>query len=164
MGPSAPGASGTVGATLTQAWATRTLTDVETGTTFRIADLVASGRVVFIETMAIWCTKCRAQQADALTALASLDRSRVVWVTIDVELSESAQALVEYEDHFGFDFEYVLADADLARELAADFGDGVLAPPSTPIIVVGTDGTVTLTEFGHKSVERILELAAAHGA
>lgn len=167
--PSA-GASGTPSAVpstavvLTQAWATATLTDVDTGATFRIADLVASGKVVFVETMAIWCTKCRAQQADAMTALASLDRSKVTWIGVDVELSESADALAEYEDHYGYDFDYVLADADLARALAAEFGDGILAPPTTPIFVVGTDGRVTLTESGHKSVERILELAAAHGA
>lgn len=153
-----------VGVTLTQTWATAVLTDVETGAMFRIADLVAAGRVVFVETMAIWCTKCRAQQADAMTALASLDRSRVSWIVVDVELSESAEALVEYEDHYGYGFDYVLADVTLARALAADFGDGVLSPPSTPIVVIGTDGTVALTESGHKSVERILELAAAHGA
>jgi thiol-disulfide isomerase/thioredoxin len=156
--------SAVAGVVLEQAWATATLTDVETGATFRIADLVASGRTVFVEPMAIWCTKCRAQQADAMTALASLDRSRVSWIAIDVESSETAPALAEYEDHFGFDFDYALADADLARALAADFGDRVLSPTSTPIVVIGPDGTVTLTEFGHKSVERILELAAAHGA
>ena len=32
------------------------------------------------------------------------------------------------------------------------------------MLIVGTDGAVTLTEFGHKSVDEIVDLAAAHGA
>ena len=165
-GPSAepsPAASAP-GVELTQAWATVELTDVRTGESFRIADLVAEGRVVFIETMAIWCTNCRRQQGDVVTALDQLDPASVTWIGVDVDPSEEADALAEYSRALGFDWPFVVAGADLSRALAADFGDGVLSPPSTPIIVVGTDGRVTLTEFGHKSVDRILALAAEHGA
>ena len=152
------------GVVLTQAWATEALTDVRTGESFRIADLVADDRVVFIETMAIWCSSCRTQQRDVVKALAALDPGRVTWIGVDVDASEKAGDLANYSLKLGFDWPYVVASTDLARALAAEFGDQVLSPPSTPIIVVGTDGTVTLTEFGHKSVDRILELAAAHGA
>lgn len=152
------------GVAMTQAWATAELTDVRNGTTFRIADLVASDKVVFIETMAIWCSNCRAQQRDVVKALAGLDPDRVVWIGIDVEASESASDLADYSRSLGFDWPYVIGDQAFLRALAAEFGDQVLSPPATPIAVIGTDGTVTLTEFGHKSVDRIMELAAAHGA
>ena len=152
------------GVILTQAWATADLTDVRTGEHFRIADLVAGGRVVFIETMAIWCSKCRAQQRDVVAALARLDASRVTWIGIDIEQSESASDLADYSRTLGFDWPFVVASANFSRALADEFGTQVLSPPSTPIIVVGADGMVTLTEFGHKSVDRIVELAAAHGA
>ncbi len=164
-----PGASPTTGGpstgvVMTQAWATAELTDVRNGTTFRIADLVASDKVVFIETMAIWCSNCRAQQRDVVKALAGLDPDRVVWIGIDVEGSESASDLADYSRSLGFDWPYVIGDQAFLRALAAEFGDQVLSPPATPIAVIGTDGTVTLTEFGHKSVDRIMELAATHGA
>ncbi len=169
--PSAPGdpagsapAETPAGVVLNQAWATEELTDVRDGESFRIADLVAEGHVVFIEPMAIWCSNCRTQQRDAVKALAVLDPGRVTWIGVDVDASEKAGDLANYSLKLGFDWPYVVASTDLARALAAEFGDQVLSPPSTPIIVVGTDGTVTLTEFGHKSVDRILELAAAHGA
>ena len=152
------------GVVMTQAWATAELTDVRNGTTFRIADLVASDKVVFIETMAIWCSNCRAQQRDVVKALAGLDPDRVVWIGIDVEGSESASDLADYSRSLGFDWPYVIGDQAFLRALAAEFGDQVLSPPATPIAVIGTDGTVTLTEFGHKSVDRIMELAATHGA
>ena len=152
------------GVVMTQAWATAELTDVRNGMTFRIADLVASDKVVFIETMAIWCSNCRAQQRDVVKALAGLDPDRVVWIGIDVEASESASDLADYSRSLGFDWPYVIGDQAFLRALAAEFGDQVLSPPATPIAVIGTDGTVTLTEFGHKSVDRIMELAATHGA
>ena len=161
---SQPGTDPTPGVVLTQAWATAELTDVRNGTTFRIADLVAAHKVVFIETMAIWCSNCRAQQRDVVKALAALDPDRVVWIGIDVEASESAADLADYSRSLGFDWPYVIGDKDFLRALADEFGDQVLSPPATPIAVIGTDGTVTLTEFGHKSVDRITELAAAHGA
>ncbi|MEO8208893.1 MAG: hypothetical protein ABI598_07635, partial [Chloroflexota bacterium] len=162
--PSAGGVPATQGVILTQSWATAELTDVRNGTTFRIADLVASQRVVFIETMAIWCSNCRTQQRDVVKALAGLDPNRVTWIGIDVDGSESPSALADYSASLGFDWPYVVGSADFLRALSAEFGDQVLSPPSTPIIVIGTDGTLTLTEFGHKSVDRITELAAAAGA
>ena len=149
---------------LQQPWATALLTDVQTGETFRIADLVASGKVVFIETLAIWCSNCRSQQQEAVVAFGRLDPARVVWVGIDVETSESAKALAAYRERYGFPFTYAIADENLARALVADFGDIVLSPPSVNVIVVGTDGRVTQTQRGHKSADELVSLALEHGA
>ncbi len=150
------------GPLLDRPWATAVLTDARTGDSFRIADL--AGRVVFIEPMAIWCTNCLRQQADAQQALARLDRSKVVYISLDVDPAESDAALKTYSERNGFDWAYAVAGPDVARALADDFGSQVLNPPSTPMIVIGSDGTITLTDFGHKSVDTIVQLAAAHGA
>ncbi len=155
--PSAPG-----GPVLDQAWATATLTDVTTGQPFRIADF--GGKVVFIETMAIWCVNCRVQQADAQSALAKLDRSKVVYIALDVEPSEKPADLAAYREQNGWDFVYAVSPPEVSRALATEFGDLVLNPPATPIVVVGTDGTVTLTDFGHKDPDALIALARAHGA
>jgi hypothetical protein len=136
---------------------------VTTGVSFRIADLAASGKVVFLETMAIWCSNCRAQQIEATTAFENLDPDRVAWVVADVESSETATALAGYREQHGFPFTYTIADVDFARALVTDFGDVVLSPPSVNIIVIGTDGRISHLR-GHKSVEEIHQLAADHGA
>lgn len=62
---------------LAQAWATTPLVDVSTGETFRIAD--HAGKVVIIETMAIWCSNCRVQQGDVQAAVARLPADSVVY-------------------------------------------------------------------------------------
>ncbi|MDQ2965286.1 MAG: hypothetical protein M3R57_05510 [Chloroflexota bacterium] len=159
-----PGATvpAATGATLTQRWATATLTDVRTGDRFRIADLVASGKVAFLEPMAIWCSKCRAQQGEAVLAFDQLDRTKAVWIGLDVETTESADQLARYSDQNGFDFTYAIADPDLSRALVAEFGDVILNPPATNVIVIGTDGKITHST-GHLSANELVDLAASHG-
>lgn len=142
-------------------WATFPLTDVRTGEAFTVADL--AGRVVFLETMAIWCTKCRAQQHEATTAMADLDPERVVWLALDVDPAESAPDLARYADDEGFPHRYAVASAEVSRALAAEFGDQVLNPPSVPILVIAADGTVE-AGFGHRDVAAIVATARAAGA
>lgn len=157
-----PAASGAPAVELSQAWATAPLVNVATGQTFRIADY--AGRVIVIETMAIWCANCKAQQIDVETALGRLPADSVVYVVLDVDPNENGQSLAAYREQNGFTGDYAIAGNDVARSLAAEFGDQVLNPPSTPVIVVGRDGKVTLTAFGRKSPDEIVALAEANGA
>jgi thiol-disulfide isomerase/thioredoxin len=147
---------------LDQPWATATLTDVSTGEPFRIADF--AGTTVIIEPMAIWCTNCRAQQRDVQAAFDELGPDAFRYVVLDVDPNETADALADYQARNEFRGTYAVVERDVARALAAEFGDQVLNPPSTPMIVIGTDGRVTFAEFGHKSVARVVELARDHGA
>jgi len=161
--PGAPATAPTEPAvTLTQPWATADLVDVATGETFRIADL--AGRPIVVETMAIWCSSCLAQQGTVYEVLAGVEPGSVDYILIDVDPSETAEALAAYRERNGFTGRYVVATTDLARALVAEFGDQVLNPPSTPMIVVGTDGTVTLTPFGKKSQDDLRTLLDQHGA
>lgn len=147
-------------AALDQPWANALLIDVRTNEPFRIADLVAAGRVVFLEPMAVWCSKCRAQQERAVEAMARLDRSRVTWIGLDVETAESAEQLARYSTDAGFDFTYVIADRDVSRALADEFGDVVLNPPATNVIVIEPSGEVTHATGGH-SADELVEIATA---
>lgn len=149
-------------AILDQDWASAPLVDVSTGQTFRIAD--HAGKVIILETMAIWCSSCRVQQRDIVSALQELDRDRVVYVVLDVDPNEDAASLARYRTVNGFEGSYAVAETAVARALAAEFGDQVLNPPSTPVVLIGADGRVTLTPFGHKSRDEIISLARAHGA
>lgn len=161
-GPSSSSSPAAPAAILDQEWATAPLVDVSTGQSFRIAD--HAGKVIILETMAIWCSNCRAQQHDVVSALRELDRDRVVFIVLDVDPNEDAASLARYRTANGFEGSYAVADTAVARALAAEFGDQILNPPATPIVLIGTDGRVTLTPFGHKSRDEIISLARAHGA
>ena len=118
--PSGP-PSAAPGVVLAQAWATTPLVDVSTGETFRIAD--HAGKVIIIESIAIWCSNCRAQQGDVQAALARLPADDVVYVVLDVDPNEDDDSLAAYRSQNGFQGRYAIAGGDVARALAADFGD-----------------------------------------
>ena len=147
---------------LDQPWATAELTDVTTGEVFRLAD--HAGKVLIIETMAIWCPTCQLQQAAVDEALTRLDLAKVKYVVLDVDLHEDAADLARYQAELGFDGTFAIAGIPVSRALAEEFGANVLNPPLTPIVIVSTDGTATLTEYGRKSAEEIVALVAAAGA
>jgi hypothetical protein len=155
----ATGGAGEAG-TGDEAWRTMTLRDVVTGEEFRIADL--DGKVVAIETMAIWCITCRQQQAQAQAALDTVDLTDVVYVSLDVDPNERAEDLADYAAREGFGWTFAVAPADMSRSLAATFGDQVLSPPSTPLIVLGPDGQLIEKHIGIKSADDLVSLFEAH--
>lgn len=120
------------------------LLDVRSGETFTLGELAADGPVI-VETMAIWCTNCRQQMHEVTAAHALADFHSV---SIDVEPTEIAEDLVAYADREGFDWPFVLADAELATALRERFGTEVLFPPGMPKLLVRTDGSVELLPLG----------------
>lgn len=133
------------------------LRDVRTGGAFTLGQLAAQ-RPVLLETMAIWCTKCLAQQHQVVDAhgLADFDS-----VSVDVDPNERSQDLADYADREGFDWRFAVADGDLARMLRERFGTAVLNPPSMPKILFRTDGSVELIGLGQQLSAS--ELAAVVG-
>jgi hypothetical protein len=147
-------------ATGTEVWRTATLHDVATGEDFRITDL--EGKVVLIEAMAVWCINCRMQQLEARAALAEVDSSGVVYLSLDVDPNERAEDLAEYARREGFTWRFAVASPDVSRSLAATFGEQVLSPPATPLIVLGPDGQLIDKHFGIKRAGDLASLVREH--
>ena len=142
------------------AWRTTALVDTRSGDTFTIDEL--KGKLVVIEPMAIWCSNCRIQQGEAAVALDRLDDPDIVYLSVDVDPNERAGDLAAYADGSGFDWAFVVATKEVARSLAATFGDQILSPPSTPLILVGPDGEVVDQHFGIRSADDLVELFSQH--
>ena len=158
-GATGPGGSAS-GPGADQTWRTTKMRDVRTGKEFTIDEL--RGKLVAIEPMAIWCSNCRIQQREVATALAATPPDGVVYVGVDVDPNEQPDALAAYSAKEGFDWTFVVASREVARSLAAAFGDQVLSPPSTPLILVGPDGAVIDVHFGIRSASELTALFAQH--
>ena len=137
-------------------WANAPLTDVETGETFTIAEL--AGKPLFIESMAIWCSNCRAQQGRFSEAFAQLAPGTAEYVVLTVDPSETAEDLARYKSERGFTGRYAVAGKELAKALDAEFGPNAINPPSVPVIFVSPTGEVEFST-GQESVEQIVEKA-----
>lgn len=134
------------------------LVDVRSGERFTLGQLAAE-KPVLVETMAVWCTTCLAQQREVVKAHAIGDFHSV---GIDVDPNERAESLANYANGEGFDWQYAMADAVLVKLLTDAYGFAVTNPPSTPTFVIMTDGTVRALEFGRvrSADELVAELTA----
>jgi thiol-disulfide isomerase/thioredoxin len=128
------------------------LVDVSTGERFTLGELSAD-RPVLVETMAIWCVTCLRQQRAVVRAH---DLSDFHSVGINVDPNENADDLADYADLEGFDWRFVMADAELVRLLTDLYGFGVTNPPSTPTFIV-SHGSIRALEFGRvRSAEELV--------
>lgn len=141
----------------TPAWFGATLTNVNTGESFTLNEF--NGKVILVETMAVWCPNCKRQQEQvkALHALLG-ERDDFVSLGLDIDPNESAEVLKNYVTSNGFDWLYAVPAPEITREIAALYGDQFLNPPSTPMLIIDRKGTAHPLPFGIKSAEDLLEM------
>jgi peroxiredoxin len=128
------------------------LTEATTGESFSIQDF--QGKVVLLETMAMWCPTCLRQQQEVVKLHAQLgDQEDLVSLGLDVDPNEVLKDLTDYVAHNGFDWKFAVAPANVAREIAQLYGDQFLNPPSTPMMIIDRHGAVHPLPFGVKNAE-----------
>ena len=137
-------------------WFGASLTDARTGQTFHINDF--QGKVVLVETMAIWCTNCLKQQGQVKALHEQLGaRDDFISIGLDIDPNENTAALKTYVENKGFDWLYAVPAKDVSREIASLYGDQFLNPPSTPIVVIDRHGEAHPLPFGIKSADDLMQ-------
>jgi hypothetical protein len=141
---------------MTPDWFKASLTNVNTGETFAVGDY--KGKVVLVETLAMWCSNCLKQQGQVQTLHDLVgERDDFVSLGLDIDPNENAEALKAYTANNGFDWVYAIAPTEVAREIGQLYGDQFLNPPSTPMLIIDREGEVHLLPFGIKSAEDLLD-------
>ena len=137
-------------------WFSVSLDDVNSGNNFSLQDF--NGKVVLVETMAVWCSNCLQQQRQ-VKALHELlgERDDLVSLALDIDPNENADDLKGFVDRNGFDWTYAVAPAEVSRELGNLYGAQFLNPPSTPMLIVDRNGEVHPLPFGIKSAQALKE-------
>ena len=138
------------------AWYSASLTNASTGQAFTINDF--KGKVVLVETLAMWCSNCKKQQGQ-VKALHDLlgERDDFISLGLDIDLNENAADLKGYVESNGFDWMYAIATKDIAQDLSKHYGDQFLNPPSTPMLVIDRKGEAHPLPFGIKSADELLK-------
>jgi hypothetical protein len=138
------------------AWYSVSLTDVNTGEAFTINDL--KGKVVLVETMAVWCSNCLKQQTQVKALHASLgERDDFVSIGFDIDPNEDADQLKTFTGTNGFDWTYTISPVDVSAEFASLYGGQFLNPPSTPMLIIDRHGVAHPLPFGIKSADDLMK-------
>jgi hypothetical protein len=103
--------------------------------------------------------QCLAQQREVMKAH---ELAEFHSVSLDVDLNERPPDLADYAEREGFDWQFAMADVELANMLRDRFGTAVLIPPSTPKILLFPDGSIRALEFGrHRSAQELVDELSA---
>jgi cytochrome oxidase Cu insertion factor (SCO1/SenC/PrrC family) len=135
-------------------WFSTSLTDARTGESFTINDF--TGKVVLVETMAMWCPTCLFQ-ANEVRKLHKLlgNPDDLISVSLDVDLHEEQDALREYVQEFGFEWRFAIAPLEVQRALGNLYNAEYLNPPLSPMLIIDRDGNVHQLEYGDKDAESL---------
>ncbi len=136
-------------------WYSTPLTDVNTGKVFTIEENL--GKVILVETLAIWCSNCYKQQIEVARFHGLLgERDDFISLGIDIDPNEDIVLLTGYVSKNGFDWLYAVASGEMIDEISLLYGPQFLNPPSTPMLIIDRKGNAHPLDFGIKSAEELL--------
>jgi cytochrome oxidase Cu insertion factor (SCO1/SenC/PrrC family) len=144
-------------AVTTPEWFDMELTDAQTGETFTMNDY--SGKVVLLETMAMWCPNC-VVQANEVRNLHELlgNPEDLISVSLDVDINEDTKSLGEYASGYGFEWHFAVAPLLVARALGNLYTAQYLNPPLSPMLIIDREGNVHHLEYGLKEAETLQKI------
>jgi thiol-disulfide isomerase/thioredoxin len=126
---------------LTPEWFDMEFTDAQTGETFTMNDY--AGKVILLETMAIWCPNCVVQANEIRNLHEALGNPEdLISVSLDVDINEDTKSLGEYASGYGFDWHFAVAPLLVARALGNLYTPQYLNPPLNPMLIIDRDGNV----------------------
>ncbi len=143
--------------TVTPEWFDMELTDVQTGKVFTMNDY--AGKVVLLETMAIWCPNCTVQATQMRKLHEALgEPDDLISVSLDVDVNEDAASLKEYASSYQFNWHFAIAPLGVARALGNLYSAEYLNPPLAPMLIIDRDGNVHQLKYGIKDAETLQKI------
>jgi len=138
------------------AWFNAQMADARTGELFTVNDF--NGKVVLVETLAMWCSNCKKQQVQVLKLHEQLgEREDFVSLGLDIDINENLSDLRSYVESNGFTWKYSVATPEIASEISKLYGEQFLNPPSTPMLIIDRKGEAHPLPFGIKSAEDLMK-------
>lgn len=134
-------------------WRDIELTDVLTGSKFRISDF--KGKPILLESFAVWCTTCLEQQK-SISELKSKEGDAIVHISINTDPNEDESRIREHLDTYGFDWLFAVSPIELTNALTDEFGLRVVTAPTAPVVLICEDQSARLLRSGVKLPAELL--------
>jgi len=149
------GGQANVGSDEEVAWLDFELKDVSTGESFKISDFV--GKPILLESFAVWCPTCTAQQ-NKLKELHEEVGDSVVSISLDTDPNEDEERIRTHIESNGFNWYYAISPIEVTQALIDEFGNSIVSAPTAPMVLICEDGSFRkLGGFGVRSVDKLKE-------
>ncbi len=137
----------------TSTWMDIELTDVATGQKFKISDF--KGKPVLLESFAVWCPTCLAQQKEIKKVKESKGEA-IIHISLDTDPNENEDKVREYIERNGLDWYFAISPVELTQALIDEFGLKVVAAPRAPVVLICEDQSTRFLRSGVKSAEELI--------
>ena len=101
------------------------------------------GKVIFLNLWATWCGPCRAEMAEIQNLYSRMDKDKVVFVMLSIDLDKNKGKVVNYIHDKAFTFPVFMTSGYLTEQL------NVPSIPTT--FVISKSGKVVMKEVGTKN-------------
>jgi thiol-disulfide isomerase/thioredoxin len=129
------------------------LTDVATGQTFKISDF--KGKPILLESFAVWCPTCLAQQKEVKQVL-EREGEAVVHISLDTDPNEDAAKVLEHLERNELDWYFAVSPIELTEALIDEFGLEIVAAPRAPVALICADQSTRFLRSGVKDAEELI--------
>lgn len=127
------------------------LKDIATGKTFKISDF--EEKPVLLESFAVWCPTCTAQQKETKKFHEEVGDS-VISISLDTDPNEDESRVLEHIEKNGFNWYYVVSPVEFTQALIDEFGIGIVNAPSVPMLLI-CDNEARKLDSGIKSISEL---------
>lgn len=134
-------------------WMDTELTDVLTGDTFRISDF--KGKTILVESFAVWCPTCLAQQKE-MNKITESEGEDIVHISLNTDPNEDEAKVKGHVERNKLNWYFAIAPKELTEALIDEFGLEVVSAPRAPVVLICEDGEARLLRSGLKSADDIL--------
>ncbi len=142
-------------ATPKEAWQSIPFTDVKTGNSQTLKDLL--GKPVIVQAFIVTCPICTRQQEEINRLQEEQGMKSFTFVALDIDPSEREEAIRAHVERNGFTGIYAASPPDLTRALYDEFGPDIITPSSAPVILLCPGGQKTKLPTGIKSATFLKE-------
>lgn len=137
----------------TPAWMKTELKDVATGDTFRISDF--KGRTILLESFAVWCPTCLAQQKE-MKKLVETEGEAIVHISLNTDPNEDKERVRGHIERNELDWYFAVSPEDMTNALIDEFGLSFVSAPTAPVALICEDQSSRLLPRGLKSADELL--------
>jgi thiol-disulfide isomerase/thioredoxin len=133
-------------------WMKIELTDIATGQTFTIGDF--GGKPILLESFAVWCPTCLAQQNQMKNLLES-EGEDIIHISLDTDPNEDEDIVRDHIARHNLNWYFAVAPAEFTNALIDQFGLDVVSAPRAPVVLICEDQSTRFLRSGVKSAEEL---------